>query len=87
MYEKICKGYYDIVTNKFPRSYPKGQTVEIIRVSTLNKINEKNLTSDQIEHFTKYFYDNSKKFRIHNLNYQIKKNISMALDNKNNFNF
>ncbi len=86
--KKFVKGYYDVVTNKFPRSYPKGQTVEIIKVSTLNKINEKNLTPDQREHFTKYFYDNSKKFRIHNLNSsKQKKNISMALDNKTNFNF
>ena len=29
--KKFIKGNYDIVTNKFPRSYPKGQTVEIIK--------------------------------------------------------
>lgn len=86
--KKFIKGNYDIVTNKFPRSYPKGQTVEIIKVSALNNINEKILTSDQKEHFTKYFYDNSKKFRIYNLNFsKQKKFISMALDNKTNFNF
>lgn len=86
--KKFIKGNYDIVTNKFPRSYPKGQTVEIIKVSALNKINEKILTSDQKEHFTKYFYDNPKKFRIYNFNFsKQKKFISMALDNKTNFNF
>lgn len=86
--KKFLKGNYDIVTNKFPRSYPKGQTVEIIRVRALNKINEKILTSDQIEHFTKYFYDNPKKFKIYNLKLSNqKKFISMALDSKSNFDF
>lgn len=85
---KFIKGDYDIVTNKFPRSYPRGQTVEIIKVSALNKINEKILTTDQREHFTKYFYDNNKKFKIYNLNSpNQKKFISMALDNRTNFNF
>ena len=86
--KKYINGYYDIVTNKFPRSYPKGQTVEIIKVSALNRINEKILTSNQKEHLTKYFYDNPKKFKIYNLNSsKQKKFISMALDNKTNFYF
>jgi spore coat polysaccharide biosynthesis protein SpsF len=86
--KKFIKGHYDVVTNKFPRSYPKGQTVEIIKVSAFNKINEKILTTDQREHFTKYFYDNPKKFKIFNVNsLNQKKFISMALDNKTNFSF
>ncbi len=86
--KKYINGYYDIVTNKFPRSYPKGQTVEVIKVSALNKINEKNLTRKQKEHFTKYFYDNPKEFKIYNLNFpKQKKYVSMALDNKTNFYF
>ena len=41
-----------------------------------------------MEHFTKYFYDNPKKFRIYNLKLSNqKKFISMALDSKNNFDF
>lgn len=86
--EKYIKGNYDLVTNKFPRTFPKGQTIEIVKVSELNKINEKKLDRDQKEHFTKYFYDNSKKFKIYNLSYpKNKKHISMALDNKANFYF
>lgn len=86
--KKYTEGNYDIVTNKFPRSYPKGQTIEIIKVRALNKINEKKLNIDQKEHLTKYFYHNSKKFKIYNMNYKKnKKLISMALDNKSDFNF
>ena len=39
---KILKNFfkkrYDIITNVFPRSFPSGQPVEIIRTTTLKKI-------------------------------------------------
>ncbi len=87
-FKKYVNGHFDIVTNKFPRTYPKGQTVEIIRVSALYNINEKKLTKEQKEHFTKYFYDNPDKFKIYNFySAKQKKNISMAIDNKSNLLF
>lgn len=59
------KKKYDIITNVFPRSYPKGQSVEIIKTSKLryflNKFNK-----EQKEHVTKYFYKNYKNFMIKN---------------------
>lgn len=64
----------DILTNVFPRTYPKGQSVEILSSATFNNINEANLTSSQKEHLTKYFYDNSKNFRINN--FQLKEDYS-----------
>ena len=29
---------YDIITNVFPRTFPKGQSVEVIKTSTLKKV-------------------------------------------------
>ena len=86
--KKFKSGNYDIITNSFPRSFPKGQTVEIIRVSALNKINQKILNSLQKEHFTKYFYDNFEDFKIYNFSLSKNKSlISMAVDSKKDLTF
>ena len=48
-----------------PRTFPKGQSVEIVKTSLiikyLNKFDLKNK-----EHVTSYFYENSKNFKIKN---------------------
>ena len=56
---------YDIITNTFPRSFPKGQSVEIIRTKTLEKYLYK-MNKIDLEHVTRYFYRNSKNFLIKN---------------------
>ncbi len=55
----------DIVTNVFPRSYPSGQSVEIIKTKVLNDY-IKNFNENEKEHVTTFFYSNSKKFKIVN---------------------
>jgi len=60
------KNNYDIVTNVFPRSYPKGQSIEIFKSSVLIKNYSKKRSSYFKEHFPKYFYKNYKKFKIKN---------------------
>jgi len=61
------KNKYEIVTNTFIRSYPKGQSVEIIKSSIFLESRNKILKNKIYkEHVTKYFYDNSKKFTIYN---------------------
>ncbi len=57
---------YDLYTNVFPRSFPKGQSLEIIKTSIMKNLNEK-LNKSQKEHVTKYFYENKKKYRIYNM--------------------
>ena len=57
---------YDLVTNTFPRSFPVGQSVEVIRTSTFEKAYQKMTNPDEFEHVTKYFYDYSDDFKIHN---------------------
>ncbi len=78
--KKIKK--YDIITNVFPRTFPNGQSVEVIKTLTLKK-NLKNFSKTDKEHVTKFFYKNSKKFNIKNFvfNKKIKK-IKMSIDTK-----
>ena len=85
---KFLNGKYDIVTNRFPRSFPVGQTVEVVSVSALSMINQQMLNTAQKEHFTQYFYDNYKNFKIYNFSFsKNKSHISMAIDNKSNLTF
>mgnify|MGYP001167608485 CR=1 FL=1 len=58
--------YCDLVTNIFPRTFPKGFSVEAIRSETFKKVNYKKLTDDQLEHITKIFYDKPHEFKIQN---------------------
>lgn len=72
----------DLLTNIFPRSYPKGMSIEIFKTSILkNNINK--FSFFQKEHVTSYFYKKSKIFKIKNIekkdNYS---NISFAIDQK-----
>ena len=79
----------DIVTNTLKRSYPKGQSVEIINsdiiLKTLNAVSK---NKSYKEHVTSYFYANKRKFKIHNFN--LKNNISsinLSIDTLSDFNF
>ena len=54
----------DLVTNVFPRTFPKGQSVEIIKTSTLADICKIERSPQQKEHVTPYIYCHYKKFRI-----------------------
>jgi len=60
------KGNYDLVTNTLPRSYPIGQSVEVIRTSSFEKTYKKMSTTDHFEHVTKYYYEHPDEFRIRN---------------------
>lgn len=61
------KNNYDLVTNVYPKTFPPGMSIELIRTKTFIN-NEKNIikNSDR-EHLTQYFYRNSKKFKIFNI--------------------
>ena len=74
----------DLVTNIFPRKYPSGQSVEIIKTKILEK-NIKNFSLIEKEHVTKYFYSNYKKFKIANFkkNFYYYKNLpKLSIDYK-----
>lgn len=55
---------FDLVTNVFPRTFPKGQSVEIIKTSVFDRILNENRSTSQMEHPTSFIYENFKGFRI-----------------------
>ncbi len=78
---------FDLITNVFPRTFPKGQSVEIIKTNCLKKISNKKLSKYYKEHVTKYIYDNYKSFKIMNLPYKKDlSNYNLAVDSSKDFN-
>ena len=63
---KLFNRECDLVTNTLPRSYPVGQSIEVVSSSTFKKIYEKMSRPDHFEHVTKYYYEHSDEFRIKN---------------------
>ncbi|MEF2144729.1 MAG: NTP transferase domain-containing protein [Desulfovibrionaceae bacterium] len=55
----------DLVTNVHPRTFPSGQSVEVVRASTFEQAYPR-MRGDELEHNTLYFYNNASKFRILN---------------------
>ena len=79
-------GNYDLVTNVFPRSFPVGQSIEIMNTLTFKNVYQKFTIGEELEHITKYFYNNSKEFRIYNyINAVDISNIRMVVDTKEDF--
>jgi spore coat polysaccharide biosynthesis protein SpsF len=58
-------GGADLVTNTFPRSYPKGQSVEVVSVAALERA-AASLDPQDREHVTRFFYRHPDQFRITN---------------------
>ena len=65
--EIFTQGDYDIVTNILKRTYPKGQSVEVLKSSAFRSGYGLMLEEEELEHVTSYFYKNPNKFRIFNL--------------------
>lgn len=57
----------DLVTNVFPRTYPKGQSLELVTAATFLRIDASTLTADEREHVTRVFYNSPSRFRIVNV--------------------
>lgn len=76
------KNEFDIITNVFPRTYPKGLSYEIFKTSILKK-NIKFFSNKDKEHVTTFFYKNFKNYKIYNF-YSLKrfKNINLCVDTK-----
>ena len=77
----------EIYTNIFPRTFPKGLSVEMVNANTFLKSYSKIRSNFHREHVTSYFYKNYKFFKILNykstVNYS---NINFSIDTKNDFN-
>lgn len=78
----LLKKNKDLITNVFPRTFPKGQSIEIIKTCIL-KNNIRFFNGKDKEHVTTYFYKNHKDFSIENLkNKSKKKLINMTVDTR-----
>jgi spore coat polysaccharide biosynthesis protein SpsF len=79
---------YDIITNVYPRTFPKGMSIEIIKTKCLKKLVLMNLSKSNKEHVTEFIYSNPKSFKIKN--FKLAKNLSfinLSVDTKNDLNF
>ena len=87
MYDLFLKNNnYDVITNVFPRTFPKGQSVEIIKTSTLKFLSQRKLKVDEKEHVTSFIYKKPKLFKILNYKYTINKSsLRLSIDNENDF--
>ncbi len=61
----------DLVTNVFPRSFPPGQSVEVIRTSVLVAAVDMMTSDDDRGHVTRYFYRHAERYRIHNVHAEV----------------
>jgi spore coat polysaccharide biosynthesis protein SpsF (cytidylyltransferase family) len=75
------QGSCDLVTNIYPRTFPRGQSVELLRTDAFVESYPCMHTDDDREHMTRYFYRNSEKFVIRNLTSEIdSSHLQMAVD-------
>lgn len=62
--ELFRAGGHDLVSNVVMRSFPKGQSVEVISVAAMRDAVVQMAAADEREHVTPYFYRNGGRFRI-----------------------
>ncbi len=82
LFEEALKIYtldnFDLVTNVFPRSFPSGMSVELIKTKTFkNNVRHVDNIIDR-EHITSFFYKKHENFRIYNI--ECKKNLDINLN-------
>ncbi|WP_204106224.1 MULTISPECIES: NTP transferase domain-containing protein [Spirulina sp. CCY15215] len=82
MVELALKANADLVTNVYPRTFPKGQSVEILKAQSFTKIDVQALNAEEQEHITRFYYQNPQNFKIVNVSSQNPEwaNLSMAVD-------
>jgi len=73
--------YFDILTNVYPRTFPKGESVEVFGSELLEKLVSYPLSFQHREHITSYVYENSEQFLIANcLNHKDLSYINLCID-------
>ena len=78
----------DIITNLYPRTFPKGQSVEIVSLSSIDLILDQDLTKEEKEHVTIAFYKRfNHLFNIYNFSAKRKiySNLQLSVDTKIDF--
>ncbi|MHA1936598.1 MAG: cytidylyltransferase domain-containing protein [Candidatus Thorarchaeota archaeon] len=62
--EIFRSGNYDLVTNVLQRTYPRGQSVEVVRVETLKNVYPFLQSDAEREHVTPYIYAHKDQFSV-----------------------
>jgi spore coat polysaccharide biosynthesis protein SpsF len=74
-------GGHEIVTNILQRTFPRGESVEVINGRTFRRGYMRMRDPEQLEHVTRYFYANASAFDIHNFTYASDmSDVSLAVD-------
>ena len=66
MIKKFKNSKFDIITNQYPRTYPKGLACEVAKTKIFFEISSHKLSKNFKEHIFNYFYKNSKNYNIYN---------------------
>lgn len=76
----------DLVTNVQERTFPKGQSVEILALESLAEAWARGMSDADKEHVTSYFYKNSAKYSIVNLRYPaFRGDVQLSVDTEQDF--
>tara|TARA_Y100000741_G_scaffold360985_1_gene344203 strand:- start:9383 stop:10042 length:660 start_codon:yes stop_codon:yes gene_type:complete len=76
----------DIITNVHPRTFPKGQSVEVVNSNLFCENFKKFKTKDHFEHVTKFFYENDHNFKIINIKNNVNtSNQNLCVDSSDDF--
>lgn len=86
---KLCKEYLkgksQIVTNVFPRTFPKGQSAEVIKSSLIKNYIDR-FNKNDLEHVSSFFYRNYKHFKITNIKNRTNQSMyNLAIDTQKDF--
>lgn len=65
--EILARRGLDIVTNNLVRSFPSGQTIEVLRSDTFLDALPRMTEPEHLEHVTRFFYEHAAAYRVHNL--------------------
>ena len=86
--EVFINNTYDYVTNCKPRTFPQGTEVEIFSFTALENAWKCSKKSSEREHVTPYFYKNSEKFKIFNIENDTNlSNFRWTIDRKEDLDF
>ena len=73
-------GNPDLVTNTFPRTFPKGQSLELIRAATFSPLRSDLMVESEREHPTEFYYDDDSGFEIVNIENENPMSENVAVD-------
>lgn len=82
------KNEYDFISNVKKRSFPKGMSIEIVRLSFYENLYNQFTLPEHFEHVTLFLYENDKNRRyyyFYNYDYPKAKGVQLAIDTEEDF--